>query len=101
MCRLVTRLQPFAGMRHLDVAGGTGDVAFRVLREMREDQIKQQEESNSPSLVQLGQVHVCDINPNMLLEGQKKAQQQRLGPFTFLSIEIMAICYSAASEHLL
>ncbi|BDA46409.1 2-methoxy-6-polyprenyl-1,4-benzoquinol methylase, mitochondrial [Coccomyxa sp. Obi] len=76
---LVTRLQPFAGMRHLDVAGGTGDVAFRVLREMREDQIRQQEESNSPSLVQLGQVHVCDINPDMLQAGQRKAQKQRLG----------------------
>jgi hypothetical protein len=31
VCRLVSRLQPFAGMQHLDVAGGTGDVAFRVL----------------------------------------------------------------------
>ncbi len=34
-CRLVAKLQPFAGMRHLDVAGGTGDVAFRVLRAIR------------------------------------------------------------------
>jgi len=33
--RLVAKLQPFAGMRHLDVAGGTGDVAFRVLRAIR------------------------------------------------------------------
>jgi hypothetical protein len=29
-CSLVEVLRPFAGMRHLDVAGGTGDVAFRV-----------------------------------------------------------------------
>lgn len=28
-------LRPFPGMRHLDVAGGTGDVAFRVLRAVR------------------------------------------------------------------
>lgn len=70
-------------MRHLDMAGGTGDVAFRVLREMREDQIRQQKESDSPSLVQLGQVHVCDINPDMLQEGQRKAQQQQLGTFTW------------------
>ena len=33
--RLVAKLQPFAGMRHLDVAGGTGDVAFRVLKAIR------------------------------------------------------------------
>lgn len=34
--RLVTQLWPFPGMRHLDVAGGTGDIAFRVLRRLRE-----------------------------------------------------------------
>ncbi|RID74106.1 hypothetical protein BRARA_B01222, partial [Brassica rapa] len=28
--RLVGKLSPFAGMKHLDVAGGTGDVAFRI-----------------------------------------------------------------------
>ncbi len=32
---LVAAVQPFAGMRHLDVAGGTGDVAFRILRAMQ------------------------------------------------------------------
>ena len=31
----MSKLQPFAGMRHLDVAGGTGDVAFRVLKAIR------------------------------------------------------------------
>ncbi|XP_076905514.1 2-methoxy-6-polyprenyl-1,4-benzoquinol methylase, mitochondrial-like, partial [Bidens hawaiensis] len=29
--RLVSKLNPFPGMKHLDVAGGTGDVAFRIL----------------------------------------------------------------------
>ncbi|KAF4381261.1 hypothetical protein G4B88_009589 [Cannabis sativa] len=29
--RLVSELNPFPGMKHLDVAGGTGDVAFRIL----------------------------------------------------------------------
>ena len=33
--RLVSQLAPFAGMQHLDVAGGTGDVAFRVLERIR------------------------------------------------------------------
>ena len=66
-------------MCHLDVAGGTGDVAFRVLRAMAEDQTRQQEETDAPTPVQLGQVHVCDINPDMLREGQRKAGQQRLG----------------------
>lgn len=34
-CRFVSNLHPFAGQNHLDVAGGTGDVAFRVLKEIR------------------------------------------------------------------
>ncbi|KAL4556010.1 hypothetical protein LXL04_038645 [Taraxacum kok-saghyz] len=29
--RLVSKFSPFPGMKHLDVAGGTGDVAFRIL----------------------------------------------------------------------
>ncbi|PNH11322.1 2-methoxy-6-polyprenyl-1,4-benzoquinol methylase, mitochondrial [Tetrabaena socialis] len=33
--RLVESLRPFPGQVHLDVAGGTGDVAFRVLRAVR------------------------------------------------------------------
>ena len=32
---LVDKVGVFPGMTHLDVAGGTGDVAFRVLRELR------------------------------------------------------------------
>lgn len=65
-------LKPFAGMRHLDVAGGTGDVAFRVL-----DQITQQEEEqdhNMQTVILAGSVTVCDINPEMLVEGRRKAQ---------------------------
>ncbi|EIE23920.1 putative ubiquinone/menaquinone biosynthesis methyltransferase [Coccomyxa subellipsoidea C-169] len=77
--RLVTRLQPFAGMQHLDVAGGTGDVAFRVLGAMGEEQAREQEDSDAPNPVPLGQVHVCDINPDMLQAGQRKALQQHIG----------------------
>ena len=29
-CRLVAQMSLFPGMQHLDVAGGTGDVAFRL-----------------------------------------------------------------------
>ena len=31
----MSKLQPFAGMQHLDVAGGTGDIAFAVLDRLR------------------------------------------------------------------
>ncbi|CAN1168327.1 2-methoxy-6-polyprenyl-1,4-benzoquinol methylase, mitochondrial [Linum perenne] len=55
--RLVSKLNPFPGMKHLDVAGGTGDVAFRIL-----------EAVNSET-----EIYVCDINANMLNVGKKRA----------------------------
>ncbi|GIM02789.1 hypothetical protein Vretimale_7638, partial [Volvox reticuliferus] len=39
--RLVESLRPFPGQEHLDVAGGTGDVAFRVLRAIRAAEIEE------------------------------------------------------------
>ncbi|CAL5227543.1 g10532 [Coccomyxa viridis] len=77
--RLVAAVQPYAGMQHLDVAGGTGDVAFRVLRAMQSSQAQQQETSSSPEQIALGHVHLCDINPGMLQEGFRKAQETGLG----------------------
>lgn len=46
------------GMHCLDVAGGTGDIAFRLRKSGA------------------GQVTVCDINYNMLAEGQKRADDK-------------------------
>lgn len=57
-----------AGFDHLDVAGGTGDVAFRVLQRMRELGVS----SHNCS------VTVCDINAEMLREGERKARAQGL-----------------------
>lgn len=39
--RLVESLRPFPGQQHLDVAGGTGDVAFRVLRAVRAAELEE------------------------------------------------------------
>ncbi|HXW70587.1 MAG TPA: bifunctional demethylmenaquinone methyltransferase/2-methoxy-6-polyprenyl-1,4-benzoquinol methylase UbiE [Methylocella sp.] len=47
--------------RHLDVAGGTGDIAFRVAK------------AGSPST----EVAVLDINADMLKEGQRRARKLR------------------------
>lgn len=56
------------GLDHLDVAGGTGDVAFRVLRRMQELEADARNCS----------VTVCDINAEMLREGERKARAQGL-----------------------
>ncbi|XP_038978470.1 2-methoxy-6-polyprenyl-1,4-benzoquinol methylase, mitochondrial isoform X2 [Phoenix dactylifera] len=76
--RLVSKLHPFPGMKHLDVAGGTGDVAFRVLesinsvsrRAMQHGLAETEEET---------QIYICDINPNMLNVGKKRAIERGLG----------------------
>ncbi|CAN1168338.1 2-methoxy-6-polyprenyl-1,4-benzoquinol methylase, mitochondrial [Linum perenne] len=57
--RLVSKLNPFPGMKHLDVAGGTGDVAFRILEAETE-------------------IYVCDINANMLNVGKKRAIEREM-----------------------
>jgi 2-methoxy-6-polyprenyl-1,4-benzoquinol methylase len=82
-------------MQHLDVAGGTGDVAFRVLRaihaaEAQQQQQQQQQQSQQaqpqqPSQQQQqqqqqqpvpGHVTVFDINAEMLAVGKRRAQEQ-------------------------
>lgn len=95
-------LGPFAGQQHLDVAGGTGDVAFRVLRAIQAaEQIEQQrqgqhrfstsqpqpqpqvdpaihhqQQQQHPQENQLGHVTVFDINGEMLEVGKSRAHNQ-------------------------
>ena len=57
---LVRRMNPKQGMRLLDVAGGTGDIALRCYRKT-EGKAK---------------IIVCDINPEMLEQGKAKALDQ-------------------------
>jgi len=62
----VTWLAPRAsksGYRHIDVAGGTGDMAFRV----------------AGATGGKAEIHVLDINENMLREGRARADQQAQG----------------------
>ena len=55
--RFVARVKPRPGERILDMAGGTGDVAFRLARHG-------------------AQVTVADISPEMLEVGRKRAERQ-------------------------
>ncbi len=54
-------LAPRPGTRLLDVAGGTGDIAFRFLRRGG------------------GAAVVCDMTESMLVEGRRRAEAQALG----------------------
>lgn len=54
-------LAPRPGQRLLDVAGGTGDVAFRFLGRAK-----------------AGHATVCDLTESMLVEGRKRAEAENL-----------------------
>lgn len=54
--RMIAALNPRAGSKLLDVAGGTGDIAFRFLENAKN-----------------ANVTVCDINADMLAEGKKRS----------------------------
>lgn len=57
----VSKLDPHGALRCLDVAGGTGDIALRIL-----DHARTRYGDRDTS------VHMVDINPEMLEEGKKR-----------------------------
>ena len=82
--RLVAAVNPpkKAPFRHLDVAGGTGDVAFRVLRD------------GGP----LTKVTVLDINAAMLEVGRSRAAERRLADrLTFVEANAEDLPFEDAS----
>ncbi|AIO02679.1 ubiquinone biosynthesis methyltransferase, putative [Leishmania panamensis] len=64
---------PLPGGKFLDIAGGTGDIAFRIT-----DAICAREKSFGlvPKALDGTKVVVCDINAMMLKEGEKRAERE-------------------------
>ncbi|KAK6921805.1 UbiE/COQ5 methyltransferase, partial [Dillenia turbinata] len=76
--RLVSKLNPFIGMKHLDVAGGTGDVAFRILDTINSVKNRALQSTHEDDAQGETQIFVCDINPNMLNVGKERASGRGL-----------------------
>jgi demethylmenaquinone methyltransferase / 2-methoxy-6-polyprenyl-1,4-benzoquinol methylase len=68
---MVEWLNPQPGWRILDVAGGTGDVAFRVAETVRK--------SSKAARDGDARITVCDINADMLGEGRRRAEAKGEG----------------------
>ena len=81
--QLVSMLRPSKtrSFAHLDVAGGTGDVAFRVL------------EAGGPDT----HVHVLDINEDMLRVGAERAGERFAGRVDFVTGNAEALPLPAAA----
>ncbi|XP_052611076.1 2-methoxy-6-polyprenyl-1,4-benzoquinol methylase, mitochondrial [Peromyscus californicus insignis] len=90
---LIKKMHPLPGTQLLDVAGGTGDIAFRFLRcvqaqhqRKRKRQLRAQQNLSWEEIAKKYQneedplggslVTVCDINREMLKVGQQKALDQ-------------------------
>lgn len=86
--RFISDLNPRSGSKLLDVAGGTGDIAFRFLRHCEEAATTWKQpmrqsmptedgsllhSRSTPIIAMTSTVTVCDINPDMLGEGKKRA----------------------------
>ena len=68
-------MAPRPGMQLLDVAGGTGDIAFRFLDRLKGD----------------GHVTVCDMTQAMLDEGAARAAQRGIGAVDWVCGDAMAL----------
>jgi demethylmenaquinone methyltransferase/2-methoxy-6-polyprenyl-1,4-benzoquinol methylase len=75
--RFVNRVKPRAGETMLDMAGGTGDIAFRMARRG-------------------ARVTVADINPDMLEVGKERAAQRGLSGLDWAVENAEALTFDAA-----
>jgi len=75
---MVGWLNPQAGWKCLDVAGGTGDIAFRIAKAIRKRR-------GEPAIT------VCDINPEMLAEGVKRAEKKGEAAITWVAGDAQAL----------
>ena len=76
--RFVARVKPREGEAILDMAGGTGDVAFRMARRG-------------------ARVTVADINPDMLEVGKKRAGQRAIAGLEWRVENAEALSFEAAT----
>ncbi|KAF7134363.1 hypothetical protein RHSIM_Rhsim08G0112000 [Rhododendron simsii] len=87
-------------MRHLDVAGGTGDVAFRILESLNSVSRRAVQDFLPDNLPEETQIYVCDINTNMLNVGKKGAQErglEDLRSLRWVEGDAEALCFEDAS----
>ena len=78
---MIDWLAPRPGMHLLDVAGGTGDIAFRFLRRLKGQ----------------GQVTVCDMTQAMLDEGARRAEKQGVAGIEWVCGDAMALPFADRS----
>lgn len=83
----IERLGPVHGTKLLDMAGGTGDIAFRYLKYLHN--------STSTNESKISHVTISDINQNMLNVGKKRAADLNLTNEHLRNCTIDWVCANA------
>lgn len=71
--RLIRDIRPRPGLQYLDVAGGTGDIAFRIKRAIEEGRNRKTGNKTKKNADLPSSITICDLNPNMLEVGRARA----------------------------
>lgn len=79
------------GMRYLDLAGGTGDISFRIL-EALEAEGKRVVQNYGTRTDKCSEVILSDINPSMLAVAKVFLSTR------FVSLSLTDICFAGASN---
>jgi demethylmenaquinone methyltransferase/2-methoxy-6-polyprenyl-1,4-benzoquinol methylase len=82
---MVDWLNPQPGQAFLDVAGGTGDIAFRIASRI---------ETRGG---EAGRIVVCDVNNDMLSEGRRRAEERKPDKIEWLCGNAMDLPFPDAS----
>lgn len=81
---LIDWIRPKPNLSYLDLAGGTGDIAFRLARHLKGRQ---------------GALTVCDLTPAMLVEGQRRAAKRTgLGPLSWIAGDASNLPFADGSQ---
>ena len=98
--RLITLLAPTQHTQLLDVAGGTGDIAFRFIETVRAIPISAYKRAASDGPALTAAATVCDINPSMLAVGRERAVQYGYLSESTASPAAPASASSSSSSHI-
>jgi len=80
---LIKRIRPKAGLSYLDVAGGTGDIAFRIYKKTN---AQAKEPRSVPARLSASNITLCDLNYDMLRVGRDRAiDQGNLNEFQWIT----------------
>jgi 2-methoxy-6-polyprenyl-1,4-benzoquinol methylase len=87
--KFVTTLNPLPDSHILDVAGGTGDIAFRCLDRMNSSSafFSRKPSASGSAGRRAPSVTVCDINPSMLSVGKERGKARGYTESTVPSVE--------------